>query len=309
MSLPNLFSRRKREASGKSIDVYSCDQIPVKVRVQIVQIISDAIGPYRAGMSVYPPGAPIYENIVRTMRREKGVFELSPAQGLLDRELFNWLIGESDLDSFIDGIEYSFWAINTFINDQSYGFREYVKTTPARATAELNARLQEAGIGYQFDGRDIIKVTSQMIHSEVVLPALRLIYDPLFASVDKEYRDAHANFKVGEYESCLVECGKAFESALKVIGAARGWSIKATDPASKLLSAAFAANFIPSWMQAEFTALKALLESAVPAVRNKMGGHGAGTATRSVPKELAAFQLHQTAACIVFLIDHHKANS
>ena len=241
------------------------------------------------------------------MRKEKGVFQLSSANGLLDKELFDWMLREADLDTLMDGIEYSFWAINTLIKGRSHEFEDYVKTTPERATAELNARFQEAGIGYQFDEGDIIKVTSQIIHSEVVVPALRLVSDVPFAAVDKEYREAHANFRAGDYETCLVECGKAFESTLKVIGAARGWPIKATDPASKLLNAAFCANFIPNWMQAEFSALRALLESAVPAVRNKMGGHGAGTTLRSVPKELAAFQLHQTAACIVFLIEHHKA--
>jgi hypothetical protein len=61
-------------------------------------------------------------------------------------------------------------------------------------------------------------------------------------------------------------------------------------------------------LQGEFKSLRALLESAVPTVRNQMGEHGAGTTPRAVPKELAAFQLHQAGAAIVFLIEHDRAN-
>jgi len=305
--LPSLFSRRKREACPQSHDVYTYDDIPQKVRVQIVQILSDAIGPFDIHNYAAPPGRPVYDDIVRIMRREKGVFELYDSYERLDQELFNWLLNEKEIDHLLDGIEYSFWKVDTYISPRSYDFKDYSRITPTQAIKELNARLQEASVGYQFESGDIVKVDSQILHSEVVVPALRLISDPIYAAVDREYREAHSNFRSGDFETCLVECAKAFESTLKVIGEARKWPIKNTDPASKLLTAAFAANFIPEWMQAEFNSLRSLLESSVPTVRNKMGGHGAGTTIRQVSKELAAFQIHQTAACIVFLIDHHKA--
>ena len=39
MSLPPTYSRRKREAEGKSDDVYVYDRVPQNVRVQVVQIL------------------------------------------------------------------------------------------------------------------------------------------------------------------------------------------------------------------------------------------------------------------------------
>jgi hypothetical protein len=50
-----------------------------------------------------------------------------------------------------------------------------------------------------------------------------------------------------------------------------------------------------------------MLTSGVPTVRNKTAAHGAGVQPRVVPQELAAFQLHQTASVIVFLIESHQA--
>jgi hypothetical protein len=67
-------------------------------------------------------------------------------------------------------------------------------------------------------------------------------------------------------------------------------------------------NLIPSYLQTEFTSLNKMLVSGVPTIRNKASGHGAGAAPRIVPEYLAAFQLHQTAAAIVFFVAAHKAN-
>ena len=55
-------------------------------------------------------------------------------------------------------------------------------------------------------------------------------------------------------------------------------------------------------MQNEFTGLRTILESGTPTVRNKAAGHGAGPNPRNIPRHIAAFQLHQTAAAIVLLI-------
>ncbi len=309
MSLPNLFSRRKRNAEKNTSDVYIYDDIPQKLRIQIIHILSETLGPANArSYNITPPGRRIYESIVRLLRKENGVFILAKSDGSPDNELFNWIMNEDDINALIDGIEVSFRFADTYITPNKYAFSAYSAIEPHEAIDELNARFQESGVGYRFDNNNfIIRVSSEFLHSEVVVPALQLISGSEYSSVNKEFRAAHSSFRSGDLETCLLECAKAFESTLKVIGSARQWKISPTDPASKLLQAAYDSNFIPTWMQTQFNSLKALLESAVPTVRNKMAGHGAGTARRQVSRELAALQLHQTAACIVFLIDHHKA--
>ena len=132
---------------------------------------------------------------------------------------------------------------------------------------------------------------SGYMHKEVVLPALMLLRDPKFATAEKEYLEAHEAYRHGRLEDCIVSCGKAFESVLKVIGRGRGWPVQENDPASKLIQAAVTAGFLPNYSQTSLNSLKALMESSTPAVRNKVGGHGAGVTPRQVPSHLAAFQL------------------
>lgn len=294
MTLPPLFSRRKRQSSVPVSDLYSYDAIPHKVRVQAVHIILDNLGHY----SQYEVNAKYWAMIVKTIRKEKGVFHLTDGYQTLSEEFCNWLLVEKDVEQFLDGVEIGFRAIKILKGEYNDDYEE--------AKAELNARFQEAAVGYEIQSGNIIQIDSQIIHKEVVLPALNLLSQKRFAGANDEFLDAHRFFREGDYESCLIECGKSFESVLKVIGSARKWGVNPNDPASKLIAAAFTSGFIPGYMQGQFTALRSVLESGVPTVRNKMSGHGAGGQVRKVDKHLAAYQLHQTAAAIVFLVDHDR---
>jgi hypothetical protein len=237
------------------------------------------------------------------MRREIGVFNLPPSKGYEDSdvEFFNWFLNADQLDILLDGIEIGFRAIDRSVRANQYEFSEYVAIRPDEAIAELNGRLREAKIGYQYQSGQIVRLDSQIAHSEIVVPALRLLQDRRFANAEREYLAAHAAYRGNDFETCLLECAKAFESVLKVIGTRRGWA-GSSDTVSRLIDAAYAADFIPAPMQAEFTALRSLLSGGVPVLRNKMSGHGAGTQTRIIPEHFAACQLHQTAAVILFLV-------
>jgi hypothetical protein len=92
-------------------------------------------------------------------------------------------------------------------------------------------------------------------------------------------------------------------TAVKVIGSARGWPIKDNDSASWLIQAAVDGGFLAPYSKAALNHLWGLIESSTPTIRNKMGGHGAGSTPRTIPTHLASFQLHQTAAVILFLAE------
>jgi hypothetical protein len=59
-------------------------------------------------------------------------------------------------------------------------------------------------------------------------------------------------------------------------------------------------------MTAHFDAIKSLLSSGVPTVRNKRGGHGQGESAVDVPSYYAEFLLNETAASIVFVVKAYK---
>ncbi|MCW1381512.1 hypothetical protein OLX02_01615 [Novosphingobium sp. KCTC 2891] len=296
MALPEIFSRRKRRASGEAVDVYTYHEIPNKLRVQVIQIILEGLGEFDYA------NRESWGIIVRTMRKEKGVFELAKVgYGQdIDMEFGNWLLNEKETEIVIDAIEVAFAEISDFLGGYKRAYFEKICN-------ELNGRFQEAGIGYEFNSGQMVQISQQVIHDQVVKPALHLLSDRRFKAAQDEYLEAHSLFRNSKFEQSLVECGKAFESVLKVIAGVRKWDIGPNDPASKLIAAAFNSGFIPTYMQAQFNSLRSMLESGVPAVRNRMGGHGAGSTPRTVDRHLAAYQLHQTAAAIVFLVEHDKA--
>lgn len=63
---------------------------------------------------------------------------------------------------------------------------------------------------------------------------------------------------------------------------------------------------IPDYLQTQLGALRTLLESGVPTVRNKVGGHGQGVEIMEVPEYLVAYTLHATAANILLLAEADK---
>lgn len=307
MALIRSFSRRKREAQGIVNDVYTYDDIPVKIRVQFVHLMTEAIGEnhnrdYRVS------AAEVYDEIVRVARKEEGVLQLTPKYYNNSRDEFsNWILGVADTDSALDGMETTLRLIDVYVRENyRLSFNGWAKVTPDEAIAEFNARFQEAGIGYEYTSGNLIQISDQIIHDEATIPALHLLSDRLFSTANSEFLAAHGAYRRGDFEMCIVGCGKSFESVLKIIGANLGWQIKETDPAKKLLDAAYAADFIPPYMQAEFSGLRSILEGGVPVVRNQRGGHGQGNSARTVPKHLASFQLNQTASAIVFLVEQYK---
>jgi hypothetical protein len=85
------------------------------------------------------------------------------------------------------------------------------------------------------------------------------------------------------------------------------WSYQPGDTAKKLINVCFQNQLIPTYLQDQFSSLRQSLESGVPTVRNKLGGHGQGSQPIIVPQYFAAYQLHMTASTILFLVEAEKA--
>jgi AbiJ N-terminal domain 4 len=306
MVLPPIYSRRKRQAETAGSDVYIYDAIPDGVRVQVVQIIASGLG-NNVSSAYGGPLNPAYDYIVKAMRRELKVHGLANTRLDANEELLNWLQQEMNVDYWLDGVELSLQVIDQFVRGQEGEYMYEPSETPDDVIAEFNARLLEAAVGYQYASGKIIRIDSQHIHSEVVLPVLQLLSGPGFEAANSEYRSAHEAYRHGELEDCLGDCGKALESVLKVIGRKRKWKFKDTDTASKLIKAAVEDGFLAAYLDPALNHLSGLIESSTPVVRNKMAAHGAGTSHRVIPKHLAAFQLHQTAAVILYLAEQDSA--
>ena len=305
MAIFDLFSKRQKVLRGEVPDIFSYDDIPAHLRVQIIHIIRDAIGV----TSAYGKNKPLdaYKFVHNSLCREYGLFTLSNSNFSESDEtsVLNYFLQTKDYERAIDIIEFFFKYIDLVIKADYSVYSNYttVQIKPDDAISELNERFKEHGVGYQYQEGQIMRVDSTYIHSEIVIPTLTLLRSKKFKGANEEYLKAHEHYRHGQNKECLSECLKAFESTMKIICKEKGWTYNTTDTSKKLITICLQNNLIPSFTQNQFTSLTNLLESGIPTIRNKLSGHGQGQVPQKVDDEMTRYGLNLTGTNILFLIE------
>jgi len=299
MAIFELFSKRQKKMRGEVPDVYVYESIPNGLRVQIIHIIRDTIGQdkyeNRAGSS--------YELIHKALCKEYGVFSLKK-NAPDDNAIYDYFLNSDDYEQCLDIIELCFRVIERHVAVNYYNYQQYTTSSqdPSDAIEELNCRFQESGIGYQFQSGELIRVDSEFIHSETVKPVLKLLgTNKEYIGSNDEFLSAHEHYRHKRFKECLNECLKSFESLMKAIHDKHSWPYNKNDTAKKLINSCLTNNLVPEYLQNQFSSVRILLESGIPTVRNKEGGHGQGSEISSVPEHLASYTLHLTATNLLFL--------
>lgn len=316
MAVFDLFSKRKKQvaAQGKP-DVYQYDVLPQPLRIQIVHIWRAAIGQYRASgyysETGNSPSCEIWTFIHNSMARERGVWalgDLKDSQRNHQERCIQHLIS-ADTDSALDIIEFSFRAIDRGVRnfDANQCQDADIEESPDEAIVELNTRFREHGVGYQYIDGCIVRVDSQFLHAETVKPALALLHEPGFDGPADEFMRAFDHHRKGENKDAIADALSAFESTLKAICTARGWTYGPKDTAKPLLDIVFKNGLVPPEMESHFTGLRSAMESGLPTLANRTSRHGQGSTPTTVPAHYVAYALHLVASNIVFLIGCHKA--
>ena len=304
MSIFDLFSKRQKRLRGDVPDVYVYNQLPQPLKVQIVHIITDAFGTDHYGTS-YAQEA--YKFINDTLCREYGVFELIDRRVSSSQEaVFNFFLQCEDVEQAFDVVELAFKVIDVHARDGGYQYNTDRKISADNAITELNSRFKEHGVGYQFESGEIIRVDSEFIHSEAIKPALGILRDKVYAGANDEFLRAHEHYRHGRHKECLNEALKSFESVMKAICSKHKWPYGQSDTAKTLIDICLKSGLIPTYLQSQFTSLKSILESGIPTVRNKLGGHGQGSDVVTVTESMARYALNLTASNILFLAEHEK---
>jgi len=298
----DIYSKREERQLGTVPDVYEYENLPLFLRKQIVLLCERVIGKPDHDESNW--AAKFYAKVCMILREEYGVLHLFE---LLDLDFsFRRLHSRPSL-----------YELTEFLLKEKIAKRcltatelcanQFVKMNRRDAISTLNQRLKEAGVGYQFESGQIIRVDNQLFHSEVMKPALHFISTKGFEGANDEFLQAHKKYRERDYTGSLIESAKAFESVLKIVLRKHGQDDTAKDTASVLLNKFFALNLLPSYLQKQFNDLKSLLQGGAPNVRNKEAAHGQGEEIREVPEYLAAYGLHQTASAILLIVKAHEA--
>ncbi len=309
MAIFDLFSKRQKALRGDVPDVFTYDDLPNALRVQIIHLWRETLGNetdyYNRNKS-----KGCYKFIVETLCREYGMFTLPTHEKYSDRmylnELANYLLQERDIDRQMDVVELSFKAIDKITRDYDYLYRSDASEKADDAIAELNVRFKEHGVGYQFVENEVIRVDSELLHVEAVKPALRLLNESNYQGAQQEFLSAYEHYRHGKYKESLNDCLKSFESTMKAICDKRKWKYNPSSTAKPLIQICFDKGLVPSFWQQQLSSLRSMLESSIPTGRNKLSGHGQGTAPTQVPDYLVAYMLHMTASTLVFLTTAEK---
>lgn len=312
MPVFDLFSYRKHNASGRAPDVFSYDKLSELLRVQVIHIWRDAIGPfYKYGsydLSRVTENNEGWKTIHDIVAREHGKFALSETYNL-QQSCVEYFLRNSSTDAALDIVEVSFQYIDQIARQMHDHERQSrgIKVSANEAIEELNLRFMRASVGYRFESGQIVRVDSELIHSEVVRPALRFLGDKGFEGPRDEFIRAHAHYRAGEMKDAITDANNAFESTLKSICRKRRWEYTDGARASDLLKLVRKHGLLPDYLDNSFDQLAATLKSGLPEVRNTEGAHGQGSIPRDTPAYVASYALHLAAANILFLVEAHKA--
>jgi hypothetical protein len=313
MGIFDLFSKRQNKLRGEVPDVYTYDIIPQPLRVQIIHIWNDTLGDIDDYRDSYKRSYSGYKLITETLCREYGVFSLLDFSGHRSRdyypELCHFLLTETDTEKVMDAIELSFRVIDKMTRDYEYLRSTGYSERADAAISELNGRFKEHGVGFQYIDGEIIRIDSELIHTQVVKPALMLLHDARFKGAQDEFLTAYEHYRHGNAKEALTECLKALESTMKAICDKRKWKYLPNATCNSLIELCVKSGLIPEFWMQQFTSLRSTLETGVAPARNKLGGHGQGSAVVEVPQHITAYVLHMTAAGIVFLVESEKALS
>jgi len=306
MAILELFSTRRKKERGEAPDVFAYESLPRELRVQAIYIVHDGLGRSLSDDDSATPAYNAYREIVEHLSRHLGRQRLADGD-MLEQILANFLLQELNVEHWLDAIELSLRVMQAVGNDGNYKMFSRTKLWPEEAISDLNHRFLQHGVGYQYVSGKIVRYDSQFLHAQVVKPAMDLLQDKRYQGANDEFLRAHEHYRKGEIKDCLADSLSALESTLKTICHKRHWTFQPKDTAKTLLEICFKNGLIPSFLQSHYSALQSTLESGVPTVRNKLGGHGQGPQVTTVPAYYGAYALHLTASAIQFLVEAEMA--
>lgn len=297
-----LFSQRKREEENGISDVYIYDKFCKAFRNQYLHIISDLFISHGEDRYFTFNGAiNFWEITCEGFAREKGLKCLSSYScGYYnDRLAYERYADESSDEDFLDLLDYTFTVIVSNEAVANIVGKEKID----RAIEELNYRLKQHSLGYEFVNGNLIVKTNEQIHREIIKPALYLLHNEMFRGAEEEYFRAFDCFREGKNKDAILNAIKAFESVIKTICEKLKYPYnKDNDTAKQLLQHLSDNNFYPKYLENHLTGIRITLESGAPTLRNKKAGHGQGTEVSSVSDEYVEYALNLVATNMVFLV-------
>jgi hypothetical protein len=268
MPIPDVFYSRDVPLP----DIFKYNEVPEKLRNQCYLIWNEFFA-QELGVDLND----LFQFISKTVCGAIGVRELPSRFRDTAKEGVETLLHTSTDYKIVLTIIELVCHVMEFAEDEGKKYHFEIEYSAQSAIDDINYRFKENGIGYYYINKKIIRVDSNLLHEEIIKPALHLLTAPEFKNANTEYLLAHEHFRFNRNGEAINECLKAFETTMKIICSLKGWQYDPTHTSKNLIKILFDKGFIPAYMDNKATALRQLLESSVPTIRNKTSSHGRGT--------------------------------
>lgn len=323
MDITDLYSERQKKMCGNVPDVYRYDDIPQKLRAQVVQLLYGITGLLNSLLSHRIVGT-LYDDVAAILCYKYGHLDLDSFLTETHSQyhrLLVYLAKSAKTEEVLDIIELCFAKMSSAPSRYRADFDgidriasaeseratidrnvESAERMVAKSAVVLNGQFLDHGVGYQLESGKIIRIESRVTHHEIVRPCLAILSGEEYANAKKEFLSGHEYYRKGDLKGALREWQNSFESVMKIICVKRGWEYPDDASAKDLIRVCLDHELIPAFWQSHFISLRQLL-LGVGVARNKLSGHGEGPDRMERPRHVVAFALHMTAAAIVFLAE------
>ena len=214
------FFRREAEANGEIPDVWTYDNLPKNVRVQIWQTFMDSYARRYA------------EEICKILRHELGVETLTyQTYWSFDDK---WDYEDELRDCFFADITNARLAFS-IVEYISIFIKSLNTQDSKKEINEINYRLKEARIGYEFntDANMLIKKSDEAVYKLSIEPAFHLLSDLKFKESIDNFAKAFSDYQSGttkDLENAITNALKALESTIKNICKLKGYEFNEEKP-------------------------------------------------------------------------------
>lgn len=294
------FFRREAEANGEIPDVWTYDNLPKNVRVQIWQTFESS--------DAFHWILETSKGICNFLRHEIGMERLSVYTYYYSYQQWDYT---EELKEFF--INKDFRLALSVVECIAIALNEKANTSSRHKNAinDINYRLKEAHIGYEFntDANMLIKKSDEAVYQLSIEPAFHLLSDLKFKESIDNFSKAFSDYQSGttkDLENAITNALKALESTIKNICKLKGYEFNEEKPLKDQVAVLKNKKFLPEKYSNYFDKITDLI-IAVAAPRNKTAGHGqSDEAADTVDEKLVEFVLAQVASVIVFLTKNLK---
>lgn len=318
--MPALYSQRIRDAEGEP-EVFVYGSFPEAFRNQFFHIVNRVLKSidnlqknargYHGSLENIHVCKLIVEKLCEDFSMEKGLKNIpgnlySGSNSIYALEMYCSNCSDTDFLDLMDFIFESFSANGSVCQL----IQKLYKTDNLfyQAIDELNYRLKQHRLGYEFINGEIIKKTNTFAHESIVRPALKLLMDDEFRGAEDEYLMAYEHYRKGKNKDAILNAAKAFESIMKAICEGLQYTYdKDKDTASRLNAILESNGFYPSYLRNHITGILQTLNTGVPVLRNKTSGHGQGATVNEYPDEYVEYALNLVATNMIFLHRLYKS--